>query len=61
MHITVYEMVEDKIHEIRGEHVIIDSDVAALYSVETKRINEAIKNNLAKFPAGYLLDLTVEE
>lgn len=48
-------MVEDKIIRLRQEHVIIDSDVAVLYGVETKRINEAVKNNPDKFPDGYLM------
>ncbi len=53
--------VEDKIVEIRQQQVIIDSDVAELYGVETKRINEAVKNNPVKFPKDYLLELTQEE
>lgn len=56
-----YEDVENKIIEIRGEKVILDSDVAELYQVETKRINEAVKNNLDKFPVGYLVELTEVE
>ena len=54
-------IVEDKIIEIRQQQVIIDSDVAELYGVETKRINEAVKNNPDKFPKNYLLELTQEE
>jgi hypothetical protein len=53
--------VNDKIIHIRGEKVIIDSDVAVLYEVETMRINEAVKNNPEKFPDGYILELTKEE
>lgn len=53
--------VEDKIIEICQQQVIIDSDVAELYGVETKRINEAVKNNPDKFPKDYLLELTQEE
>ncbi|MDO5523798.1 MAG: ORF6N domain-containing protein [Bacteroidia bacterium] len=53
--------VEDKIILVRNQHVIIDSDVAELYGVETKRINEAVKNNPEKFPAGYILDLSNDE
>lgn len=53
--------VESKIIEIRGQQVIIDSDVAELYGVETKRINEAVKNNLEKFPDGYLIELNNEQ
>lgn len=40
---------------------MIDSDVAQIYGVETKRINEAVKNNLDKFPDGYLIDLDKSE
>ncbi|MDE6440723.1 MAG: ORF6N domain-containing protein [Bacteroidales bacterium] len=53
--------VEDKIIEVRGEKVLLDSDVAALYGVETKRVNEAVKNNPEKFPEGYIFKLTKEE
>ena len=53
--------VESKIILIRDQHVIIDSDVAELYDVETKRINEAVKNNPDKFPLGYILSLTESE
>ncbi len=55
------ESVEDKIIDIRGEKVIMDNDVAALYGVETKRINEAVKNNPDKFPEGYIVRLTDSE
>jgi hypothetical protein len=41
--------------------VILDSDVAELYGVETKRINEAVKNNLEKFPEGYIFELDQNE
>jgi len=41
--------------------VLLDSDVANLFEVETKRINEALKNNPEKFPNGYLIELTQEE
>ncbi len=53
--------VKDKILLVRNEHVIIDADVATLYGVETKRINEAVRNNADKFPDGYLLCLTKDE
>ncbi|MDE5606195.1 MAG: ORF6N domain-containing protein [Bacteroidales bacterium] len=53
--------VENKILEVRGEKVLLDSDVAALYGVETKRVNEAVKNNPEKFPKGYIFKLTKEE
>jgi len=40
---------------------LLDSDVAGIYGVETKRINEAVKNNPDRFPDGYLLEMTEEE
>lgn len=59
--IVKYEQVKDKIIVIRGQQVILDSDVAALYGVETKRVNEAVKNNPDKFPNGYLFVLNNQE
>ena len=53
--------VNEKIIMIRGERVIIDSDVAALYGVETKRINEAVNNNPEKFPGEYIMELHTTE
>ena len=53
--------IESKIIDIRGQKVIIDSDVAALYSAETKHVNQAVKNNPLKFPDGYLIVLDQEE
>lgn len=49
--------VESKIITLRGLQVILDSDVAELYGVETKRINEAVSNNPEKFPNGYVWEL----
>ena len=49
--------VNSKIIVIRNQNVILDSDVAELYGVETKRVNEALKNNLEKFPKGYVFNL----
>ena len=51
------EQVEDKILTLRGVRVIIDADVAALYGVETKEVNQAVKNNPKKFPKGYVIRL----
>ena len=42
--------IDDMIYEVRGVQVMLDSDLAELYQVETKRINEAVKNNPDKFP-----------
>ncbi len=61
MNVVQYKEVEDKIVKIHHQQVIIDSNVANLYGVETKRINEAVKNNLDKFPEGYLIELNKKE
>ena len=53
--------VEEKLISIRDQSVLLDSDVAALYGVETMRINEAVKNNPKKFPDGYIVELESEE
>jgi phage regulator Rha-like protein len=53
--------VENLIIVIRGERVLLDSDVAKLYGVETREINQAVKNNPNKFPKGYILSLNNEE
>ena len=51
--------IEDLIYEIRGVQVMLDSDLANLYQVETKRINEAVRNNPDKFPERFSFILTV--
>ena len=53
--------VEDMIYEIDGKEVMLDSDLAKLYCVETKRINEAVKNNPDKFPDRFSWLLSIEE
>ena len=55
------QKVEDKIAVIREVEVIADADVAELYGVETKRINEAVRNNPDKFPARYMFELNKSE
>ena len=56
-----YHDVESKVIQLQGQKVILDSDVAQLYQVETKRINEAVKNNPDKFPKNYLIEITKDE
>jgi len=56
-----YEDVENKIHTIRNQQVIIDRDVAELYGIETKAINQAVSRNLDKFPDGYIITLEIDE
>lgn len=56
-----FEEIEDKIITLRGQKVLLDRDVAILYGVETKRVNEALRNNLDKFPKDYCFTLQVSE
>ena len=57
MDIIKIEDLQELVIEIRGQSILLDSDVAELYGVETKRINEAVKNNLDKFPEDYMFEL----
>ena len=50
--------VKSRMLQIRGQQVLLDRDVAALYGVETRIINQAVKNNPEKFPAGYVAELS---
>lgn len=61
MQLITYDKVKSKIIEIRNQKVILDSDVAELYGVEPKRINEAVKRNPNKFPKSFLIELNSEE
>jgi len=54
-------IIEEKLLEIRNKKVLLDRDVAHLYGIETKRVNEAVKNNPDKFPEGYVIYLDEEE
>jgi len=53
--------IKEAIFEIRGEKVILDSDLAALYGVETRRLNEQIKRNISRFPPDFMFQLSQEE
>ena len=53
--------VENKIITLRDQQVILDSDVAELYGVQTKEINQAVRNNPEKFPQGYIFQLENQE
>ena len=59
--LTMFTEVQSKIINIRHQNVISDADIAELYGVETKRVNEAVKYNPEKFPDDYMFTLTLEE
>ena len=54
-------LVENRIFTLRGEQVILDSDLAKLYGTETKRFNEQVQRNINRFPATFMFQLTKEE
>ena len=53
--------IKSKIYEIRGHKVMFDYDLAAMYGVETKRLNEQVKRNIERFPNDFMFQLTKEE
>ncbi len=54
-------IIENKIHEIRGQKVMLDFDLAEMYGVETKRLNQAVRRNSERFPQDFMFQLTDEE
>ena len=55
------EIVMNKIIVIRGQKVMLDRDLAELYGVETKRLKEAVRRNIDRFPEDFMFELTPEE
>lgn len=59
MELTV--IIQSKIYEIRGQQVMLDRDLADLYGVETKVLNQSVKRNIERFPDDFMFQLTNEE
>ncbi|RRJ95782.1 ORF6N domain-containing protein [Opitutaceae bacterium TAV4] len=59
--IVKLSQVEEKLISVRGHPALLDFDVAALYGVETKHVNQAVRNNPDKFPKGYIIELGHDE
>ncbi len=59
--LTPQEIIENKVYIIRGQRVMLDKDLAWLYEVETKRLNEAVKRNIERFPEDFMFQLSQEE
>ncbi len=55
------ELIEKKIYLVRGQKVMIDRDLAELYRVETRALNQAVRRNLDRFPADFMFSLSREE
>ena len=58
MNLPATEVIESKIYIIRGQRVMIDSDLATLYGVETKALNQAVRRNIDRFPGDFMFKLT---
>lgn len=54
-------LIQNKIYEIRGQKVMLDFDLAQMYEVENKRLKEAVKRNLSRFPSDFMFTLTQQE
>jgi hypothetical protein len=54
-------LIKQRIHELRGQSVLLDVDLAELYGVETRVLNQAVKRNRSRFPADFMFQLTKEE
>jgi hypothetical protein len=59
--IIPYEQIENKIYLIRGQKVMLDRDLAVLYGVETKVLNQAVRRNLDRFPGDFMFILNEDE
>jgi ORF6N domain len=57
----IIQTIQNRIYQIRGERVMLDRDLANLYEVETKVLNQAVKRNIKRFPKDFMFQLTKEE
>lgn len=57
----IIKSIQNRIYEIRGERVMLDFDLAQLYEVETKALNQAVKRNIKRFPEDFMFRLSVAE
>ena len=57
----IIKSIQNKIYEIRGERVMLDKDLALLYQIEPKRLTEAVKRNIKRFPIDFMFQLTKDE
>ncbi len=55
------QTIQNKIYEIRGQRVMLDSDLATMYGVETRVLNQAVKRNIERFPEDFMFQLTKGE
>jgi hypothetical protein len=61
MTMQIIQSIQNRIHTIRGERVMLDFDLAALYEVETRVLNQSVKRNIKRFPEDFMFRLTKAE
>ena len=61
MEIVPQQIIESKIYLLRGKKVMLDRDLATLYGVETRTLNQAVRRNINRFPEDFMFQLTMEE
>ena len=54
-------LIQNKIYEIRGQRVMLDFDLAPLYQVQTKVLKQAVRRNIERFPADFMIEITIDE
>ena len=55
------QTIQNRIYEVRGQKVLLDFDLAALYGTETKKLKQAVRRNIKRFPSDFMFELTKEE
>lgn len=55
------QLIQSKIYELRGLKIMLDFDLAELYETETKRLKEAVRRNIARFPSDFMFEITRDE
>ena len=55
------QVIQNKIYEVRGQKIMLDFDLAEMYQTETKRLKEAVRRNISRFPKDFMFELTKEE
>ena len=57
----IIKSIQNRIYQIRGERVMLDRDLATLYEIEPKVLNQAVKRNIRRFPGDFMFQITKEE
>ena len=60
-HLVVFEQIENRIYSIRGQRVMLDADLAEVYEIETRILNQAVKRNLHRFPEDFMFQLAEDK